>query len=373
MGYIDKRKIVHIDMDYFYAQVEERDNPSLLEHPVIIGGPTPSRGVVCTSNYVARKYGVFAGQSTYEAYKRCPDLILIHPNFDKYKQLSADIQNIFNNYTDKIQVVGLDEAYLDLTESKLHSGSATHIAENIVSEIFENFHLTSSAGVSFNKLVAKIASDWNKPRGLCIVKPSQRIEFMKGIPLRKIPGVGPSSQQLLESIGLVTAGDVMLSTVDILSSILGPRKATKIFQSCHGINYDPVQALKYRQTFTCETTYYELITPTSLDSELQALRSRFDHKFAALEDVHFEDRVISGFTIKVRDEYFHTRTKNVGISKVDSKAISSSRSLPDTAYQDLFNAFHAQIESEMKIRLLGIGVRFAEANESQIEMNFSYV
>ena len=158
-------------MDCFYAQVEERDHPELENIPIIIGGPTQTRGVVCTANYIAREFGVGAGQSTYEAFKKCQNLRLVHPNFELYKEISAEIRKIFEQYTHKVQTVGLDEAYLDVTDVQTCNGSATLLAQQIMVDIWNRTQLTCSAGVSFNKLVAKIASDWNKPNGMCVITP----------------------------------------------------------------------------------------------------------------------------------------------------------------------------------------------------------
>ena len=187
-------------MDYFYAQVEERDNPSLKSHPVAIGGPSKTKGVLCTSNYIARKYGVRSAMPTFQAFKKCPELILIRPNFEKYKAASKKIHEIFSQYTSLIQPLSLDEAFLDVTHSSKCNGSATIIAQEIRRKIYEQTGLTSSAGVSFNKLISKIASDYNKPNGLTVVTPNDRLKFMNELSLRKIPGIGQTTMQRFERL-----------------------------------------------------------------------------------------------------------------------------------------------------------------------------
>lgn len=371
MDYSDNRKIVHIDMDYFYAQVEELNNPGLKNMPVIIGGPSPTRGVVCTANYVARTFGVSAGQSTFEAFKKCPSLTLIYPNFDLYREVSSEIHKILKLYSIKVQLVGLDEAYLDLTDSKIFCGSATLTAREIVNEIFEKTKLTCSAGVSFNKLVAKIASDWRKPRGMFVVKPAERVEFMRGVSLRKIPGIGPVSFQMLNSFGFYTAGDVMNSSLQVLSSAFGPNKATKIYQSCYGVCHSDVEPFRLRKTFTSEVTYYESLSRNEIDRAFYDVVAMFNYKFSILDSIHFENRIISGLILKYRNEFFVTRTRTIPLSKMEALYIKSNRNFSDGFLSELLDYFDGFCDDASRIRLLGIGVRFENESDRQISINFS--
>ncbi len=362
------RKIIHIDMDCFYAQVEERNHPELKTQPIIIGGPTPTRGVVCTANYVAREYGVGAGQSTYEAFKKCPALKLIHPNFALYKAISADILKIFQQYTQKIQAVGLDEAYLDLTDVLAGKGSATLLAQQIKNEIWERTQLTCSAGVSFNKLVAKIASDWNKPNGVCVVTPDQRLAFMRAVPVRKIPGVGPNTAHLLKSSDLTTAAHVMDTSLHHLIGILGANKAKKIYEFCHGICHAEVEPFRLRQTFTSETTYYDPLKFGELVKAIDDLSALFHHKFSALDRAHFHQRTVAQAVLKVRDEDFNTRTKTIPLTKAESLYLMAHRAWPDDSVSRLTAQFEALVDKHAGIRLLGIGVRFKDSHAEQFEL-----
>ncbi|EGQ9933740.1 DNA polymerase IV [Vibrio vulnificus] len=366
--YSPTRKIIHIDMDCFYAQVEERDHPELKNIPIIIGGPTPTRGVVCTANYIAREFGVGAGQSTYEAFKKCQHLRLLHPNFELYKAISAEIRKIFEQYTHKVQTVGLDEAYLDVTDVQTCNGSATLLAQQIMVDIWNRTQLTCSAGVSFNKLVAKIASDWNKPNGMCVITPEQRLDFMGSLPVRKIPGIGPNSARLLKSINLTTAQDVMDSHLPKLTGILGANKATKIYKFCHGICHAEVEPFRLRQTFTSETTYYEPLEFSGLEKAIDDLSVLFHHKFSALDHAHFHQRTIAQAILKFRDEHFNTKTKTIPLTKVESRDLIEHRAWSDESLEKLTEQFEVFVDKHASIRLLGIGVRFKDSHSEQFEL-----
>ena len=368
MEYSPTRKIIHIDMDCFYAQVEERNHPELKNRPVIIGGPTPTRGVVCTANYVARGFGVGAGQSTYEAFKKCPSLTLIHPNFELYKAISAEIRNIFRQYTQKVQSVGLDEAYLDIADVQVCHGSATLLARQIKREIWERTQLTCSAGVSFNKSVAKIASDWNKPNGVCVVTPDRRLDFMRAVPVRKIPGIGPNTTRLLASSNLLTAQDVINSSLPKLIGIFSANKATKIYRICHGICHAEVEPFSLRQTFTSETTYYDPLAFSGLVKAIDDLSVLFHHKFSALDRAHFHERTITQAVLKCRDENFNTKTRTIPLTELESRHLVAHRAWSDEALNKLTKQFVAFVNKDTNIRLLGIGVRFKDVQSEQYEL-----
>ncbi|WP_133407796.1 DNA polymerase IV [Parashewanella tropica] len=202
------RKIIHVDMDCFYAAVEMRDFPEYRGKPLAVGGSRQTRGVISTSNYEARKYGVRSAMPTQQALKLCPHLILVAGRMQVYKDISKQIRAIFQKYTDIIEPLSLDEAYLDVTDCKQHQGSATLISEAIREEIFRVTQLTASAGVAPIKFLAKVASDINKPNGQCVISPDQVDDFLKTLPLRKIPGVGKVTEEKLLGMGLKTCADV---------------------------------------------------------------------------------------------------------------------------------------------------------------------
>ena len=206
------RKIIHIDMDAFFASVEERDNPDLKGKPVIIGSDprkTGGRGVVSTCNYEARKFGVHSAMSSKEAYERCPQAVFISGNYQKYRKVGMQIREIFKRYTDLVEPMSIDEAYLDVTENKLGIKSALKIAKMIQYDIWQEVHLTCSAGVSYNKFLAKLASDFEKPKGLTLILPEDAQDFLEKLPIEKFYGVGKRSVEKLHQLGVFTGADLL--------------------------------------------------------------------------------------------------------------------------------------------------------------------
>ena len=214
------RKIIHVDMDCFYAAVEMRDNPQYRDIPIAVGG-NGARSVLCTCNYKAREYGVRSAMPNSRAKALCPDLTIVNGRMAVYQQVSTQIRAIFLRYTDIIEPLSLDEAFLDVTDSPFFSGSATLIAERIRADIYNELNLTASAGVAPNKFLAKIASDENKPNGQCVVSPDKVDSFVENLPLRKIPGIGPKTGEKLLSAGFATCSDVRASSVGQLQTIVG--------------------------------------------------------------------------------------------------------------------------------------------------------
>lgn len=229
------RKIIHIDMDCFYAAVEMRENPSLKDKPIAVGGSPQQRGVLATCNYPARKFGLHSAMATAQALKLCPNLILLPVNMPLYKQVSSQIHQIFQRYTDIIEPLSLDEAYLDVTDCEKCSGSATWIAQEIRQAILTETQLTASAGVAPLKFLAKIASDQNKPNGQFVIKPEEVAEFVAKLPLNKIPGVGKVTTQHLHAMGLQTCHDVQKLDVTLLLRQFG-KMGRRIWQFSHGID-----------------------------------------------------------------------------------------------------------------------------------------
>ena len=197
------RKIIHIDMDAFYASVELRSRPELQHLPVVIASHHP-RAVIAAASYPAREFGLRSAMSMAQARKRCPQVVVLEPNFALYREVSSQIHQIFQRYTSLIEPLSLDEAYLDVTENLQGIPSATEVAMRIRADIFQSTGLTASAGVAPNKFLAKIASDWHKPNGICVIKPSQVQQFIQDLPLKKIPGVGKVTQEKLKSLNFVS-------------------------------------------------------------------------------------------------------------------------------------------------------------------------
>jgi DNA polymerase-4 len=250
------KKIIHIDMDCFYAAVEMRDNPHLQNVPLAIGGSSDRRGVISTCNYIARKFGVRSAMATAHAFKLCPDLVLAPGRMEIYSQISQQIREIFSRYTDKIEPLSLDEAYLDVSDSDLFGGSATLIANDIRQAIFNETQLTASAGVAPCKFVAKIASDENKPNGICVITPDKLDAFVLKQPLRKIPGVGKVTCEKLNAMGLFTCADVRLFPFDELLKRFGKFGAI-IWARSHGEDERELQIDRQRKSVGVERTMSE--------------------------------------------------------------------------------------------------------------------
>ncbi|MGB0893448.1 MAG: DNA polymerase IV [Parashewanella sp.] len=248
------RKIIHVDMDCFYAAVEMRDFPEYQGKPLAVGGSRERRGVIATCNYEARQFGVRSAMPTQQAIKLCPDLILTSGRMEVYKQISTQIRRIFARYTSHIEPLSLDEAYLDVSECKLHHGSATLIAEAIRQDIFETTGLTASAGIAPIKFLAKIASDLNKPNGQFVITPDQLADFVKKLPLRKIPGVGKVTQGKLESLGLKTCEDIQHYNHQLLKQRFG-KFGTVLIERSFGRDERMIVSHRERKSVGVETTY----------------------------------------------------------------------------------------------------------------------
>lgn len=270
------RKIIHIDMDCFYAAVEMRDNPSLREVPLAIGGSRDRRGVISTCNYLAREFGVRSAMATGHALKLCPNLVLAPGRMELYSEISKQIREIFARYTDKIEPLSLDEAYLDVSDSRLFGGSATLIANDIRQTIYDETQLTASAGVASCKFVAKIASDENKPNGICVITPDKMDAFVQQLPLKKIPGVGKVTSEKLNNMGLFTCADVRQFPFDELIKRFG-KFGSVIWARSHGEDQRELQVNRQRKSVGVERTLSQDITT---EAECQQM---IDSLYAQLE------------------------------------------------------------------------------------------
>lgn len=253
------RKIIHIDMDCFFAAVEMRDNPALRHIPIAIGGSRESRGVISTCNYPARVFGVRSAMPTHQALKLCPHLTLLKGNMDKYRSASQQIRQIFQRYTDKVEPLSLDEAYLDVTDCKLFAGSATLIAADIRHTIKQETGLTASAGVAPNKFLAKIASDENKPDGIFVIAPNLVESFVAQLPLSKLPGVGAKTAERLAKLGLHYCSDIQTAPIATLVKHFGSMADTLLKRS-QGIDEREVFHNVQRKSLGSETTVEQDLT-----------------------------------------------------------------------------------------------------------------
>jgi len=247
------RKIIHVDMDAFYASIEQRDDPSLKGRPVAVGG-SRARGVVAAASYEARVFGVRSAMASVTAARRCPDLVFVRPRFDVYRAVSHQIRAIFADYTPLVEPLSLDEAYLDVTVDRRAIGSATAIAEEIRARIRAETGLTASAGVSYNKFIAKMASDQNKPDGLCVIPPGKGASFVAGLPVRRFHGVGPVTAAKMERLGIATGADLRAADLLFLQRHFGSH-ARYLHDAARGRDDRPVSPDRPRRSLGVETTY----------------------------------------------------------------------------------------------------------------------
>ena len=249
----DLRRIIHVDMDAFYASVEQRDNPALRGLPVAVGG-SRERGVVAAASYEARKFGVHSAMASITAKRKCPDLVFVPPRFDVYRAVSRQIHTIFECYTALIQPLSLDEAHLDVTAPLIDLGSATAIAREIKRRIREETGLTASAGVSYNKFLAKLASDYRKPDGLFVITPRMGPAFVETLPVGKFHGIGPATAAKMNVLGLFTGADLRQQTREFLTSRFG-KAGDYYYSAARGEDNRPVVADRQRKSIGAETTF----------------------------------------------------------------------------------------------------------------------
>ena len=246
------RKIIHIDMDAFYASVEQRDNPELRGKPIAVGH-AEERGVVAAASYEARRYGVRSAMSSLRAKRLCPQLIFIPGRMEVYKEVSRQIHEIFHEYTDIIEPISLDEAFLDVTENKFGIPLAVDIAKEIKRKIRERLHLVASAGVSYNKFLAKIASDYRKPDGLCTIHPDQALDFIAHLPIESFWGVGPVTARKMHTMGIHNGAQLRARSKELLTGVFG-KVGALYYDFARGIDLRPVEAVRVRKSIGCERT-----------------------------------------------------------------------------------------------------------------------
>jgi DNA polymerase IV len=249
------RRIIHVDMDAFYASVEQRDNPELCGRPVAVGGAR-ERGVVAAASYEARKFGVRSAMPSVTARRKCPELIFVKPRFDVYREISMQIRAIFARYTPLIEPLSLDEAYLDVNDNLMGISSATEIAKRIRAAIREETGLTASAGVSYNKFLAKLASDHRKPDGLFVIPPPMGRAFVETLDVGRFHGVGPATREKMNRLGIVTGADLEAQTLAFLQQHFG-KAGSYYYWIARGVDHRPVRADRVRKSIGAENTFFE--------------------------------------------------------------------------------------------------------------------
>ncbi|HPJ09724.1 MAG TPA: DNA polymerase IV [Flavobacterium sp.] len=334
------RKIIHVDMDAFYASVEQLDNPELRGKPIAVGGGE-TRGVVSAASYEARKFGVRSAISGYLAKKNCPELIFVRPRFDRYKEISNQIRKIFYDYTDKVEPLSLDEAYLDVTENKKGNPSATLIAREIRQRIFDELGLTASAGISINKFIAKVASDYNKPNGQKTVNPDEVLQFLEDLPIRKFYGVGKVTTEKMYQLGIFTGLDLKIKSLEFLEKHFG-KSGIYYYYVVRGIHNSEVKSERVAKSVAAEHTFNE-----NLSSEIFMLEKL--ERIAAELERRLGKYNIAGKTITLKIKYsdFTLQTR----SKTLPYFISDKALLYDTVKELLY-----QDRLKDSVRLLGISL-----------------
>lgn len=299
------RKIIHVDMDAFYASVEQRDFPRLKGKPVIVGGAPNSRGVVAACSYEARKYGIHSAMASSMAYRLCPSAVFIRPRFDVYRKVSQEIRQIFYEYTDLVEPLSLDEAYLDVTENKKGMIYATDIAREILREIFKKTGLTASAGVSFNKFLAKVASAYKKPHGLTVITPQLAARFIDKLPIRKFHGVGRVTEQKMLSLGIKTGADLKRLSREELVKLFG-KVGNYYHDIAHGLDERPVNPGRERKSLGQEITFdTDLDNRDEMLSILEKLAESIEND---LKKYNLQGRTI---TLKVKYYDFKSITRSI--------------------------------------------------------------
>ena len=347
------KKIIHVDMDCFYASVEIRDNPQYINKPVAVAGSSESRGVVTTCNYIARRFGVKSAMPSVTAKRLCPDIIFLPVNMHKYKDVSQEIHKIFKCYTKIIEPVSLDEAYLDVTDSKYCDGDPEKMALQIRQKILEDLGITASAGISSNKLLAKIASDWNKPNGQFSVSDNDVDKFILKIPVRNIHGVGKKTEMVLKSKKINTCEDLQKFKKYDLINMLGNYGDT-LYQLCRGIDKREVKSNRIRKSLSVEDTFEKDLKDFELCStELSIL---YKELLKRIDDGNYKNKKIKSCFIKIKYNDF----------KLTSSQISCT-SLNFNIFLKLLT--QNNIYKNKPIRLLGLGINFDNTDNNQLNLD----
>jgi len=340
------RKILHVDMDAFYASVEQRDDPSLRGRPVVVAWKG-ARSVVCAASYEARVFGVRSAMPAVRAERLCPQAVFVPPDFMRYKAVSRLVREIFARHTDLIEPLSLDEAYLDVTTTKTGLPSATATAEAIRAAIREETQLTASAGVAPNKFLAKIASDFRKPDGLFVVRPQQVDAFLAPLPIGRLPGVGKVMEAKLTVLGIVTVGDLREFALDELEQRFG-RWGRRLHELARGIDEHPVQPERLTLQVSAEDTFVEDIPLEELEPHIRRLAEKTwaGHQHEASGE---RGRVARTVVLKLKTSDFHTLTR----SFTPSLRPTSARELADIAW-----ALRERVERppDTRYRLVGVGL-----------------
>jgi DNA polymerase-4 len=335
------RKIIHIDMDAFYASVEQRDDPALRGRPVVVAWKG-NRSVVCAASYEARVFGVRSAMPARRAENLCPDAIFVPPDFTRYRAVSREVHGILQRHTDLIEPLSLDEAYLDVTENKTVLPTATRVAKTIREEIHNELHLTASAGVAPNKFLAKIASDWRKPNGLFTIQPEDIDTFLTPLPVGRIPGVGKVTEKHLAELGIKTVGDLRTVDLTVLQERFG-RYGQRLYELARGIDNSPVVSDRPTKSISAEDTFENDIPLDQTESMIRRLAERVWNASRK------EQRVARTVVLKLKTKEFSILTR----SHTPTQPPSSCEELTDIA---LSLRSRVEVNASQRFRLVGVGL-----------------
>jgi DNA polymerase IV len=335
------RKIVHVDMDAFYASVEQRDNPSLRGKPVVVAW-RGNRSVVCAASYEARRFGIHSAMPALWAERLCPEAIFIPPDFVRYKAVSQAVREIFQRHTDLIEPLSLDEAYLDVTENKIGLATATKVAVAIRRQIREELNLTASAGAAPNKFLAKIASDWRKPDGLFVIQPHEVEAFLTDLPVGRIPGVGKVTESRMNQLGILKVGDLRTMDLSFLETHFG-QYGTRLYQLARGIDHNPVVPNRVRKQVSAEDTFERDIP---LEETEQPIRRLAEKVWNASNQ---NARLARTIVLKLKTTEFNTLTRSL-----------TPASMPTTveSFMEMVLSLRERVDlgPQQLYRLVGVGL-----------------
>jgi DNA polymerase IV len=344
------RKIIHVDMDAFYASVEQRDNPQLRGKPVVVAW-RGKRSVVCAASYEARKFGVRSAMPAVQAERLCPVAVFVPPDFPRYRAVSRSVRDIFLRHTDLVEPLSLDEAYLDVTENKSHLPSATQVAQTIREQIRSELKLTASAGVAPNKFLAKIASDWRKPDGLFVIRPAEVLDFLTPLPVERLPGVGKVTARRLTAIGVRTVGHIRSLDISVLERNFG-RYGVRLYELARGTDESPVEPNRPTQSISAEDTFENDLLLKETEPMIQRLAEK------VWQASRKESRVPHTVVLKLKTAEFNILTR----SHSPASPPSSCNELTDIALSLLSRV---NLQPTQKFRLVGVGLaNFRDSSEA---------
>lgn len=338
---LGSRKIVHVDMDAFYASAEQRDDPSLRGKPVVVAWKG-KRSVICAASYEARRYGVRSAMPAVTAVRLCPEAIFIPPDFNRYKTASQAVRGIFQQHTDAVEPLSLDEAYLDVTDNKMCLPTATLVAKTIRQQIREELNLTASAGIAPNKFLAKIASDWKKPNGQFVIQPHEVQAFLLPLPVGRIPGVGKVTEMRMAQVGIKTVGDIYTMEMSTLERHFG-RYGSRLYELSRGIDHNPVVSNRVHKQISAEDTFPDDLSLEQCENHIRRLAEKV---WAASRD---NARGAKTVGLKLKTKEFRSLTRSLTVAA----PLSSCEELATIA---LTLCRRVDLGPRQLFRLVGVGL-----------------